>query len=245
MSADPLSLRNLKFRRAVRHLSEVRRISEAYRSSNPYETLAKADLQPGAIAGVRILREPPTSISVSLGDALQDLKSALDHAVYELARLSQATPRQLEDSEFLITEDASWYATNRKRRLGGVGPGALAFIDGLQPYLGVDDAHPHRGALRSIHQLARIDRHRHIHVARLAMGQPTLLATPLLGHEAPLAVSLSQVHVNVHIPIRIGINEPELMGFVPLASVLDDIEARTGEILVQLADFRPEKGWAS
>jgi hypothetical protein len=241
VASDPLSLRSLKFRRAQRHLRELHRIIGRYKHGSPYVPTDQSDLQrlrPGALAGLRIRRGPPQSISVSLGDALQDLKSALDHAVYELARIREATPIQLEDSEFLIAEDPAWYRGNRKRRLGAIGPDALEYVDSLQPHLGLDAEHPHRAVLRTIRQLARIDRHRYIHVARLAIGEPIIGFGPPTDALTRPPLQSDTVHLSVAFPIRVGVDEPELVGFLPLEDILDEIEMRTGEILVRLGDFR-------
>lgn len=83
--AEPLSDRSLKFRRAQRRVREVQRIFWAYAKSGAHKPVQDPNTK---LLGVHVLRQPQVSLSVSLGDALQDLKSALDHAVYELARLN-------------------------------------------------------------------------------------------------------------------------------------------------------------
>jgi hypothetical protein len=171
----------------------------------------------------------------------------LDHAIHELARLNGATGVALDETEFVIAETESWYRGQRTKRLGAIG-GALAFVDELQPYLGVDADHPLRGTLRKLHQLARIDRHRHIHVAQMHLRSPTIVVTPAPGlteEEARAAIAAGDIfkmNVNVNLPLYVCLDEPELVGVQVVSEVADEIERGTGTVLRKLADYRPPQG---
>ncbi len=111
-------------------------------------------------------REPPLMWSVRIGEMLYDLRSALDHMVWQLVIHDGGTPG--EHTEFPIFFERHKYLSTTRGgglyKLTGVGTKGLAFISALQPYHARDDAkvlHP----LGVLHQLSNIDKHRFLHLS--------------------------------------------------------------------------------
>lgn len=103
------------------------------------------------------LPEDPTRVPLLVGEALQNLRSALDHLVGELERRNGVD----RDSqfEFPIFWDAARYKKESPKKVRGVPAAALAVIENSQPY--------HRPApsykdhpLWILHDLNNADKHR-------------------------------------------------------------------------------------
>jgi hypothetical protein len=123
-------------------------------------------------------------ISLSIGDCLQCLRSALDHLAFELASAFTVpmTDKIEEDSEFPILSDVDRHGTFGKgpgkwrdsgaSKVRGMDPAAQTIIEGLQPYK--------RGQayetdpLWLLSRLNNIDKHRALHVATRVLSGATL-----------------------------------------------------------------------
>ncbi len=141
--------------------------------------------------------KPPTpdhaSLSLTAGDCLQCLRSALDHLALELATtFTSPVPDDIEkDSEFPIfgnhdgTGQTRFHTLRRRGSLAGqpapssglskirgIDPKAQAIIEGLQPYNrgNTYDSHP----LWQLTLLNNIDKHRSLHVVGAAMSGASL-----------------------------------------------------------------------
>jgi hypothetical protein len=117
---------------------------------------------------LRILESPPESLSLLLGDALQNLHSALDHEVHRqsVARMGAAWPG-LERCAFPTFDDATEYAPQRKRLIGGLSPEVQVAVDRFQTC--DPDPEPAAAKLRLLNALSRIDRHRLLHLTALRL----------------------------------------------------------------------------
>jgi len=114
--------------------------------------------------------EIPPSLPLLIGDTLFALRSALDHLAYDLAcSHTWPLPREAaEGSEFPVFWDRPMKAHERDRKIGAVHPDAAAVIEALQPHHMGDRYAEH--PLWKLHELARIDRHRFLHVAIAEFG---------------------------------------------------------------------------
>jgi hypothetical protein len=109
---------------------------------------------------------PPLSWSVRIGEMLYDLRSALDHFVWELVIHDGGKPSQY--TEFPIFDREDKYLSDSRGgglyKLRGVGEKGLAFIKRLQPYHTANNPkvlHP----LWVLHNLSIIDKHRFLHLS--------------------------------------------------------------------------------
>jgi hypothetical protein len=120
-----------------------------------------------------------SGLAVEIGDCLYNLRSALDHLAYELAIAftGEPLPKEIaENSEFPIFGDEDPKGVGGKgpalfraaaRKIAGVDPAAQAVIESLQPYqLGLD-FRTHE--LWRLHELARVDRHRLLHLSTVQL----------------------------------------------------------------------------
>src|SRR5690349_8650682 len=82
---DRVSLVQAKVDRARRHVAEFTSVVSDFFGSNPYEVSTKRDSQTRRLIHY-LSRVAPTPISLALiaGDAIQNLRSALDHLAQQL-----------------------------------------------------------------------------------------------------------------------------------------------------------------
>jgi hypothetical protein len=126
-------------------------------------------------------RPIPIDWAVILGEAIHDLRSALDQAVYWLTVDWASEP--LKGSSFPVytrkanfaqrTKKGQWSSSGGMYKIRGVGPGPQAFIEALQPY-------PQRYRrfycrdLRTVHDLWNQDKHRLVHLWGMRFREPQL-----------------------------------------------------------------------
>lgn len=166
---------SLKLDRAYEHLNTFEDEASAWVNTEPCGVVDEpdpegpvhptGDVQPRRIRVNRV-SEVPERLSILIGDCVFNLRSALDHLAFALARAytPSMSDKQLAGSEFPIFGPEEMTADTEKRKIGCVDPAACAAIKGLQPYNGKDAylAHP----LWQIHQLNRIDKHRTLTICR-------------------------------------------------------------------------------
>jgi hypothetical protein len=142
----------LKVRRARTHVGELQTEIRRYLRSNPFYVEAV----PGAITGTKdwllhVREQVPPEFSAILGDAIHNLRSALDLLACELVRLNGQSD---EDVQFPFSRSASLYpAQILTRHLDRASPQGLAALNTIQPYHGGNDD------LRAIHDLDILDKH--------------------------------------------------------------------------------------
>lgn len=119
-------------------------------------------------------------LAVEIGEFLHDLRSGLDHLAYALAVrfTGEPLPKKIaEDSEFPIFGDEDRQGTPGKgpelfraaaRKIAGVDPAAQTVIESLQPYHLGADFRTHE--LWRLYDLARVDRHRLLHLSVIHSG---------------------------------------------------------------------------
>jgi len=122
---------------------------------------------------LRVLEGPPESLSLLLGDALQNLHSALDHEVHrQAAEHMGATWPGLSRCSFPTYDDAGEYAKHRQRLIGGLKPQVQSAIDCFQ--VCHPDAEGAASKLLLLNTLSRIDRHRLLHLTALRLEDVSL-----------------------------------------------------------------------
>lgn len=134
----------------------------------------------------------PSQWSLMVGDAIHNMRGALDHLIWALTEKAVASGGQRPNStEALkigypasLRHDA-YFGTGdnlgngaRKRQAGWIGDDALAVVDSTQPYLRGDDAHSH--PLAVLVSYSNEDKHRNL-IASAALAssiQFTIRSTP-------------------------------------------------------------------
>jgi hypothetical protein len=119
-------------------------------------------------------------LAVEVGECLHNLRSGLDHLAYTLAvtYTREPLPQKIaEDSAFPIFGDEDRQGNPGKgpglfkryrSKIAGIDPVAQTVIEGLQPYQLGTDFRTHE--LWRLYDLARVDRHRLLHLSVIHSG---------------------------------------------------------------------------
>jgi hypothetical protein len=149
---------------------KLRRFADA----NPLIVGVEVDFQSGWSTAQVIHAEPiPPSLSVLIGESIYHGRSMLEHLVWALVKANHKKPG--EHNSFPIESISRGHATfatyhcrvpgggrDRGGKLRGVSKGAVALIEGLQPYHAMNSrGHP----LAVLDEMATYDRHRALHAA--------------------------------------------------------------------------------
>ncbi|MGB6771764.1 MAG: hypothetical protein WBF51_07140 [Candidatus Dormiibacterota bacterium] len=144
-----------KVERAKKHVNDLESEVHAFLATNPYEVGAKRD--PDTRKPLHYLvgvRDTPIEAATLAGDAIQNLRSALDHLVHHLIQVGTGRSGPFYHSEFPIFDSAAEYKAGKGRKVQGASPEAVKAIDALKPYKGGNDT------LWQLHKLNLVDKHR-------------------------------------------------------------------------------------
>jgi hypothetical protein len=165
MKVDPDALLAIhdKVARAQEHFESLEQEMARYHTlePKPYFLPTKRYSQ-GSKYVIRVRMEPPMPVrwSVILGEAIHDLHSALEHAVYQLVIDNTGRVRK-KGTGFPACRTARDFQTRGLKQIKGVGDGPRAFIEALQPYRHRQRIE-HR-MLRSLREFWNQDKHRVLH----------------------------------------------------------------------------------
>jgi hypothetical protein len=162
---DSLTGARLKLRRARDHLEILGDELAAFNAGEPYRIVHEPNADSSEhIFYAKVLKEPPPFLSVIVGDALQNMRSALEHLVWGLTPQStRATaewtvgfPIYAKESTFVQRDKntSSGYSTRSgMHKIWTMDLKARTAIQQLQPYKTGHDE------LLLLNELARVDRH--------------------------------------------------------------------------------------
>jgi hypothetical protein len=147
------SIVRLKVDTAKEHITDLERELRSFLDTKPYEVGTKRDPQTRKlIYYLTGVKDTPSRVASITGDALQNLRSSLDHLAWQLVLANSCSPGN--GTGFPIAESAMKYKQLRARNVQGMSQAAIKAIDAIKPYKGGNDA------LWRIHELNRIDKHR-------------------------------------------------------------------------------------
>jgi hypothetical protein len=169
----------LKLERAKEHIESLDELVEDWIATDAYTVSREKDTETGyTVCRAKIKAPPPDQISIVAGDAVQNLRTALDHAVYAMAARAGPVDRATESrlmfpiagNENRKGEPADGEALFRNMvangYLDGVPDRARDFIQQEQPYHWNEHADGYKYHwLWTVHDLNRIDKHRRLTVA--------------------------------------------------------------------------------
>ena len=182
-------------------------------------------------------------VALMLGDAVHNLRSALDHLAYQLALLhTNGNIRNVRNIAFPITDTLEQFKIKRKRYLREVNPTQRAEIELLQPYHGLEGipetgwSGPYVHPLALLRDLSDHDKHRLL-IPTVAV--PSNYSLSLTGAFVTL-LSLFDDYATTHPgePLKLGailMRTPTIMG-----RLKRDMEME-GEITpsIRLSEGRP------
>lgn len=153
---DPLHGARLRHERAREHLADIQRTVNAL-YDRLHEVGAGEHPDTGGYAVMFPQLEQPTpTLSIRVGEAIYNLRAALDYVVFELARHDSGQPQ--EGTQFPIEDrEEVFRQTRRPTYLKGVSDEHVAMVEEYQPYKGCNWT----GMLQS---LSNPDKHRELHV---------------------------------------------------------------------------------
>ncbi|GAB4352446.1 MAG: hypothetical protein Kow00114_01150 [Kiloniellaceae bacterium] len=149
---DPFEGPKLKIERAEAHIRDLQAAVAAFHQTDPY-ALVREEKGGKYHYRIRILQPVPTSFALLIGDAIQNLRTALDYAACCLA-IQKNPAANVNDVSFPIGADLAKFKSSAKDKIRKLTPEARAFIEALKPYQGGNDA------FWRLHRLAVRDRHR-------------------------------------------------------------------------------------
>jgi hypothetical protein len=146
----------LKVERAKKHVRALEGEVKVFLEREPYKvgvTLEQQSRRPAYyLAAVEAV---PDTLALIAGDAIQNLRSALDHLAFQIVRFDTgADPINPKDIYFPISETNAQYSKSLSKKLRGASRESIDKIDAFKPYEGGNDQ------LCMLHYLNIIEKHR-------------------------------------------------------------------------------------
>lgn len=152
--SEPFAGPKLKFMRAKAHYENLKAVFEAYVATNPYGGFVDIDEKTRQKHyKIRIHKPMPIGVPVILGDVLQNLRAALEHAACCLA-IQKNPAVNINDVGFPICRDVNEFKSKARNSIKKLSPEARTFIEDMKPYGGGEER------FWLLHRLAIKDRHR-------------------------------------------------------------------------------------
>lgn len=243
-----------KLSRADHHLGQLWDELKVYANSNPASLRSENNLdgrdQPlWCEYYVETLTDPPAGWSLIIGDAVQNMRAALDHAAWTLmvrGKGEEFATKHRTSVYFPTTRTPEAFASHFvPTHL----PDLKSVLEELQPYRR-EPAHPERDGLWVLNQLSIADKHRTLHVVVLLGKEARVVTEPALAGGHPVFVEKGPlrpgatvvrctglrpligpgVKVTFNLAIEISIQSVDGVG-VPLDLGLRELRARTAEAL--------------
>ncbi len=183
----------LKLRRAAHHFNEAQDLLRAYKNPPPYMIRREENPAVGLSFWITLKRKPDDDIALAAGDCIHNLRSALDHIIYELS-CHHRRKKHVGDTAFPILGDPDdWDQRgdmSGAHKLRAIPDAARAHIELLQPYHKQQDwGFWRREALLQLHQLDIADKHRKLNLAFANVPEHSVL----YFHSGP---QLKVIHVH-------------------------------------------------
>jgi hypothetical protein len=214
----------LKLLRAAEHIEEIKNRVATYAASEPHEIIMESDSK----ATMKI-RFPPHDIAIPIGEALYQMRSALDYLAFGLVKMSNlntdiawdkvAFPLKLNLPKSVWAAPVPFGHESFSQILPGIAIGPFTFIESLQPYYPFSEPSTWLGFLA---QLSNIDKHRRLNLLRTRVRHTEIrrdsasLRTLDDGAKVESSFPLNHPNVTVDVDRRftafITFNEREALG---------------------------------
>jgi hypothetical protein len=245
-AAERLGLIQVKIERAREHITDLDSAIHDFFHSKPYQVSTKRDATRRLIYFVSSVKPTPTRFATIAGDAIQNLRSALDHLAWQLFLIGTRGTADGNRVYFPIAHDAITYNA-KLRKLSCMRHDAITTLNTIQPYKGGTEH-----TLWVLHKLNNIDKHRLLvtvgsvyqsfnvgkymtsRLQRKATGIPfpkvDLYVRPAdnlfplkVGDELFIDAIDAQVNKEMDFRFNIALNEPGVIEGAPLLDTLNDI----------------------
>lgn len=156
---------HLKIERARKHISDLKKIIEDFLSAKPFELWSRYKKKPNErLIFVKQTKPIPHEVSLVLGDAIHNLKSALDILAFGMVGDTAPSPTRVLFPFASSAEGLQGSISNRQ--MGLAGEKVVAAIKELKPYMGGDNR------LYGVQTLDTQDKHHFI----ITVGQVTRMS---------------------------------------------------------------------
>ena len=134
---EKLSCRS-KVDRAKHHLADLQRMFAAFEQSDAYAVSHKDDtVAQERTYYVKLMEPIPIEFSLTAGDAIQNLRSALDHLIHAAFFKQEGSWPSDTQISFPVGKDLADYRSPKSRRhIRNLNQIAVSVIDDLKPYQG-------------------------------------------------------------------------------------------------------------
>lgn len=222
-----------KIERANQHIKDIETVMRAFRDKNPYGFRIENDPKTGdEIHLVEIRRETPTPLSLITGDALHNLRSALDHLAWQAHEADGGKPDK--KTEFPVCDAPSKYKPRDLAKKQKFSPRLIKLFESVQPYQAGYEM------LGVLHELNNFDKHRLLIVTAFALSgvMPTWTTLdPVAPYKRLFFSSIQSVSAKACITGVMGDNTQDFLIHAPVGlqpdgtlSILQD-GAEVGRIL--------------
>jgi hypothetical protein len=151
----------LKLDRANTHIETLREMIRSFREGNPppfgfrTEKTARPDKSVEYVLYAIVREAPPRELAPVIGDVIHNIRSALDHLVYELA---PPKSRKSRKTQFPIFSDEREFKEKSPEMLAGITGNERTLIERVQPYNAMNP--PRHDPLAILNKLSNLDKHR-------------------------------------------------------------------------------------
>jgi len=245
-NSEGLRSARIKIQRAKDHIANLRREKDAWIGRKPYRLTSNVNTKGGKIMlNINVIEPIPDQFSAIMGDAIHNLRSALDHLVWALVIANGETPTEV--NQFPINYNLASLEKAIPKCLKGVDPKAISAIKKLQPHKG-GYGNPGNEILWSLYDLDRIDKHRMILLVgaahtktqlRFSIGYPPQkgfrwIGPPIVAANQALAVPVEDGKTVAEIDIIPLPPEVNLYGAITMEILFGDGNAVSGQPLAEV-----------
>lgn len=161
----------LKVDRAKRHLDCLRKECRQWFAGE-----SQAEVVNGwTVLSWRFPADLPLVWGVAVGDVIHNVRSALDHLVWEAVRANNRNPNDESAFPICVTQVEWWQTAGNRRSSGqsclrGIAQDTLSVIERVQPYLKPNKAAAESTELAVIRAVSNFDKHRTLPVQHVLTG---------------------------------------------------------------------------
>ncbi len=181
---DPLDACRKKVARAEHHLRAYEQAVKEWGGPYPYAIDKEFDTDVGEyVLRLRKLRDAPViEWGIILGDAVHNLRSALDHVICAIIRNRDASASCWGTGFPILVDEKMWDLRRKKElhpssglaRLRGIDDWTLEFVKRCQPFTADQQTTGRDHPLLMLNELSNIDKHRALHVTEVFHYSPEI-----------------------------------------------------------------------
>ncbi len=176
--ADPFDDIRWKLRRAREHLHAADAISTEFLQSYIYSVKSKIQRDGRHTIRIAEAKPIPPMFGITLGEVAHQIRSALDHLMFVLAR--PTTTRELESVQFPIYATRQRFRRNARRLMPGVKRGVVSVVASFQPYHSATQ--PKTILLRQLQEIDNWSKHRKLPLTAVSVQSGTVLSITIDGN---------------------------------------------------------------